>query len=91
MSESLDRGLAVLGEGFEAFNGFEARATNDRQSGIAQGRKYLGSVSRVGPRLIFPAYEVANVVETALLQRSEPPMIGLGGLGFRQLPGTDLR
>jgi hypothetical protein len=70
MSESRDCGLTVFGKVFEAFNRFEAKATNDRQSGIAQSREYLWSMSRVGPRLIFPAREVANVVETVL----NPPM-----------------
>jgi hypothetical protein len=56
----------MLGEVLEAFGGFEAKATNDRQGCIAECGEYLWSMAGVGPGLIFSACDIANVMQAVL-------------------------
>ena len=66
LSDGIDGVLAVLGEVLEAFDGFEAKAANDRQRGVSQGGERLRSMPGVGPGLILSACDVANVMQTVL-------------------------
>jgi hypothetical protein len=50
----------------ETFDGFEAKATNDRQGCISQCGERLWSMASVGPGLILSACDVANVMQAVL-------------------------